>query len=232
MRRILPLLLLLAFSACQDENIPAVPLAGTPDRAYLPQQVGQYAVYRVEQVRHFELIPDVPSTFYVKQVLAAAAPDGPDTLYRLERFRRESPQADWALDSVWTARLDGRRWVQSENNVPFVKLLLPLNPGDSWDGNAFNARPSESYTLESAGEPLALLGDLSFDETATVVQQDFYTLINKDYRKEVYARGVGLVLKEWEVYQYINDSQSPFYAQDSIVGGLFYRETLIEYGQE
>jgi len=217
--------------SCSEESIPADPAQVQKGMEYFPTQVGTYVEYQVRRINHQELVANDTSDFYIRQVIASVDDSGSTPIYRLERFRKNTLAESWKLDSVWTARIEERRLVQVENNQPFVKLVFPASLPLSWDGNSYNGMPEEDYELSSIDVSYSLNGE-SFPLTATVTHNDAYTLIDQDTRVEVYAANIGLIHRKKEVYSFINDSQSPFYAQDSIVGGEFYEEVMIDYGVE
>lgn len=222
--------------ACGEEVIEVSPEATNAGKEYYPLKVGQYTEYGVTQINHKELVDDDTMEFFLRQEITGVEEGGQYPVYRLELSKRNTLNSQWQVDSVWTVRDEGNRLVQAENNVPFVKMIFPLQEGLNWDGNSFNIRNVEEYEAMNIGQayilgPINNIPENSFENTLTIIQHDSYTLIDQDSRREVYAAGVGLIHKKRETYQYINDSQSPYYAQDSIIAGIFYEQTLIAYGE-
>lgn len=218
-------------ASCEEETISVGPEQMLRGQEYFPLEVGRYTEYSVRQVNHKELIEDEYLQFFIRHEITEASAEGADSVFRIERFRKPTLIDDWEADSVWTVRREGNRIVQVESNVPFVKLIFPLQTPLTWDGNAYNIMPQEDYSLEKVDSAYSLNG-FEFERAATVVHKDAYTLIDQDIREEVYAAGVGLVYRKRETYSFINDSQSPFYAKDSIISGIFYEEVLLDYGEQ
>lgn len=221
---------ILLLASCAEEVIEVDADALNAGKEYFPLKAGSYVEYSVNQVLHKELVDDEFQNFFLRQEVASVDTSGQYPIYRLEISTKTKLTNEWVLDSVWTVRDEGSRLVQVENNVPFVKLIFPVQESLEWDGNRYNTLSIEEYEAINLNQPYDL-GMESFDNTLTIIQKDNYTLIDKDSRMEVYAAGVGLIYKKKELFKYINDSQSPFYAKDSIIGGIFYEQALIGYGE-
>jgi hypothetical protein len=89
-----------------------------------------------------------------------------------------------------------------EENLRFIRLVLPPGDGSTWMGNVFI--PSSvsdgfyddwEYEYESVDIPYSLNG-FNFDSTLTVLEVDDSTAITKRFSKAVYAKHVGLVYKD------------------------------------
>ena len=161
-----------------------------------PLATGNYSIYDVTEQRFSLTAPPATSTYQVKETTGPAYTDiTRQTAYRLQRFRRADARAPWQPDSVWTARTDGRQLVRTENGADFVKLTFPLANRSRWNGNRLNRFAEDFYELQRVDEPFRV-GNQTFAQTATVVQQNDSTLVSQDRRVEVYARLVGLVYKE------------------------------------
>jgi hypothetical protein len=190
-------------------------------------QEGQELVYQVTKITHQELVRDDTSRYQLKQVLANVEQGDGFELYRMELYVRANSNAVWQIDSVWSVKNEPQQIVQQESNIPYLKAVFPAYKSLFWDGHAYNRLGRKLYTVESIDEPYTVKGKV-YEKAMAVVQSNTKSLLSKDSRLEVYSAGKGLVYKRWEVYQYINDSQSAFYGKDSIIGGVFYEQTLIQ----
>ncbi|HLK31170.1 MAG TPA: hypothetical protein VKT28_21500 [Puia sp.] len=110
-----------------------------------------------------------------------------------------------------------------ENNLRYIKLAMPLDNGFSWQGNSYiNTTPQSpddidysyldgwNYTYDSIGSPYTVLAG-TIDSTLIVRQQDealgdptdLAHYSERNYSIEVYAKGIGLIYKDFlhETYQ-------------------------------
>ncbi len=81
------------------------------------------------------------------------------------------------------------------NNRMTVKLTFPVKEGKNWDANSFNAQPEKTYRFQNVHAPFSDQG-MHFDSTSTVVQKDQENLISRDFSREIYGLGSGMVFKE------------------------------------
>lgn len=225
------------FWGCEGEAI--APQDIYPGSNYFPLAVGNYSVYNVEKTRYnFGRAPEY-SCYQLKEVVADSFSGvGGETVYRLERYRRESEEMIWEPDSVWTARKSPARVVVVENNVPLIKLVFPLKIDLRWDGNALNSRKEQVYALKPTLEALVkdiespLDVDSLLGQSLTVIQQESMdTVINYIQKAEIYVEDVGLFYKKSVNLHYC--ATSPECVGLGILeSGWRYRQTLIAYGKE
>ena len=120
-----------------------------------------------------------------------------------------------------------------ENNLRYQKLTLPIQNDRSWKGNTFIDTYSLysdlkyladwDYTYEAVGERQTI-GPFEFENTLTVKQRDEFLgqdpkisttqYAEKNFGLEKYAKGVGLVYKEfihWE-FQGAQPGRSAFFS--------------------
>jgi hypothetical protein len=173
--------------ACSD---CAVPSAGLE---FFPLQVGSYVEYDVQE-QEFALGRAPQETRYqLKELVAEKYVNvAGQTAYRLVRFRRQTATERWQTDATLTARVaTNGQAIKNENGNDFVKMLFPVYEKSTWNGNAYNALGEDQYELKQLNKPWQ-----TFENTATVLQQNDSTLVGQDKRLEIYAANVGLVYKE------------------------------------
>ena len=197
---------------------------------YFPIEKGLYWDYEVD-LTTYNLLDSMPSHFFLREVVADTFTDLSGGLsYRLERLTRDSEDLEWELDSVWTARVSPGQAVRTENNIQFIKLTFPLAEGKQWNGNALNNRGEESYRVEGLGLSMQV-GDTTYDGTLVVVQREILdTLVFRDIRKEYYARGIGLVKKEFIQLNYCSTEEC--FGQQQIDSGRKLYMELVAYGKD
>ncbi len=214
--------------ACREQAVDPDPSRLGVD--FFPIENGMYWEYEVD-LTTYNLLDSVSSHFFLKEVVADSFTDlSGDHSYMLERFVKYAEADEWELDSVWTARVDIYKAVKTENNVAYVKMVFPVEEGTSWNGNALNARQEERYQARNLGVDLAV-GDSTFANTLTVVQREVLdTLVFHDVRREYYARGVGLIKKEFIQLNYCSSPEC--FGQRQVDSGRRYYMYLVANGKE
>ncbi len=224
----LALLFFVLLASCTRDEVSPI-LFGT---TYYPITPGHYVIYKVKRITYNELADNELEEFERKEVIVGPFTDASGReVHRLELFARADASEPWRMDSVWTVRKEPARLVRVENNEPFVRLVFPAHDGATWNGNALNDFPAETFRAEVPDAPFSLAAG-SFSRPIRVVQRQDSSIVNRDVRFEVYAEGVGMVYRKIEVYQYVNNFLSPFYGLDSITGGLFVEQTALSWGVE
>lgn len=193
---------------------------------YFPLTTGTYRIYQVGGIRYNSM---ADSTFF-SYMLKESVVDSFENLengisFKIQREKRSDEQQPWVVDSIWTARKDDRIAVIVENNIPIVKLSFPVGEGITWDGNRLNSLDVDEFEMVDVGLPYT--SDYgSFDNSVTVVQEDFPTnLVNTISKKEIFGEDVGLLYKENIILIY-NQSTG------LINSGLRYYQFLVAYGEE
>lgn len=133
--------------------------------------------------------------FQLKDTTVATAVDNENVVnYRIERYKKTATQ-NWVFQKVLSKRVINNRAEELVDNKRYVRLVFPVKTDRNWNGNLYNNDDAQTYLITSANEPMAI-GNLQFDNTATVNQINDVNLIREDIINETYAKGIGLVLKE------------------------------------
>lgn len=192
--------------ACSEQEQVAPDLGAD----YFPLQVGNYSIYEVEETT---LLPSTPVTnvsYELKiTVTDSIVNDKGEVTYIMVREKRINSTDGWENVETWSATLVNNKVIQNESNISFVKLIFPPSLNLSWDGNQYNNLPynggiesfydgsDKPYSISALDQPITLSTGFAAENSLTVVQNDYNDEITGiDERKEVYARGVGLVYKE------------------------------------
>jgi len=107
------------------------------------------------------------------------------------------------LQDVWYENLLDTKAEKVEENIRYIKLVFPVKEGKSWDGNAYNTLGTWNYTYTDVDVPL-IINNNTFDSTLTVLQLDNPLLISYEHSEEQYARGVGMIYKQYTFLDYQN----------------------------
>jgi hypothetical protein len=134
--------------------------------------------------------------------------------YRGERYDRRADSLTWRFRQTFLLRQDEQRAYRREDNLEFVKLVFPVDDNQRWDGHvAFDPYRD----IEVAGQPIQIyadwdyryqsldqpgnVGNITYDSLVVVEGADYENLLNRRLALETYARGVGLVYRELEVFK-------------------------------
>jgi hypothetical protein len=213
---------LIFFNACtkQSEN-PPPPLSD-----YFPLQTGKYITYDLDSLVFINFgAKDTIIHYQVQYYTDSTLIDNLGrTAYRIVRSIRNTPSDPWQADNTFMAVNNGNRIEWVENNLRFIKLTEPVEAGFSWNGNSFidtytiysdvpYLDPSNgwNYVYDSMNVPMILNG-ITIDSTIKVDEvNDTVGLPNNPnsysqitYSAENYAKGIGLVYRNFLYQQYQN----------------------------
>ncbi len=228
--------MLLMFSACDETSDFEIDYK----YGYYPAELGHYVIYNVDSIVYNDNTSSVDSFHYqVKHVIDSTFPDNEGReAYRLVRYKRADESQPWSLIDVWSFVPTTNTLEVSEENVKFVKLLFPPKKDQTWDGNKYVNEDDNwwfwkpipwEYTVTELDVPM-IIGQLQFDSTLTVLQQDEESLIQKVNSVEKYAKNVGLIYKYFlALDKSKGDISRPWTDPDF---GFIFTMTIVEYGQE
>jgi hypothetical protein len=111
---------------------------------------------------------------------------------------------------------------RTENNISYHKLAFPIDEDITWNGNDANTDDEEMYSYEYFHIP-GTYQSLDFDSTLSVLQIDEDNFIEKIFKQEVYASGVGLVYKQVSNLGKVNGI---------VVSGYEIRMEIKDYGKD
>lgn len=214
---------------------------------YFPLEVGKYWIYETDST----IYDDAGTSVYhrVSQVKEEIVEEFEDltgeTNYRIERFWRSADSLPWQVTDVWVASADADRAYRTEENLKFIKFVFPPRADKKWDGNVYI---DETTIVYVAGESLEMfknwgdeyefqsvdvqesIGENTYENVATVLLTGDAVLdsIDRQYALEKYARGVGLVYKDYTILntQCICPGQS---WEEKAEKGFTLKQTLIEH---
>ena len=216
----LALLLIALLTACKKENefFTTAPLSD-----YYPLKVGKYINYNLDSTVFINF--DKKDTIIKYQVKDSIETQITDNLgrpaYRIVRYIRKDATQAWVASNTFMATPTTTTIEYVENNLRFQKLKLPIKDGYTWKGNTFIDTYSLNsttkylddwdYEYDSVNVPLTVGGTL-FNSTLKVKQRDEFlgqdpklpgtNYAEKNYSVERYAKGIGLIYKEFLHWEY------------------------------
>lgn len=202
------------------------------DHEYMPLAVGVYQIYNVTETEYvngptgetqrYELMMEVvDSTSYVNGYYQ----------YIIHRKTRQNADEPWIPKDTWAATFTDREAVVQEGNISFVKLVLPVSANRIWNGNLYNSLGAEEYSISLFAQPMQV-GVQNFTDVVEVTHSnETDAIIGNDVRKELYARGVGLIRRSEEVVTYCSNTPNCI-GEQIIQQGVVLEQVLIEYGKK
>ena len=206
---------------------------------FYPLAVGKTYFYRLDStvvsadsrtllVRSYNIKDSVESTFTDNEGRPS---------YRIFRYSRDTFNVNpWTYTFTYYATIAPNRVEFVDNNLRFVTLTNPITEGSQWNGtqyiNSYTYRYLSDWNFEYRDVNLPYsVKKGSFDTTVTVLQEDYQTYASlpfdvtayqeRRYGKEVYAKGVGLIYKEFLYCQWQPNnpgSTPPYYYQNESYG--------------
>ncbi len=199
--------------------------------SYFPLETGQYREYDIREINYrFDGSIDT-ATFQLREEVAGNFTNDDGTLtWLLQRFTRPNSNNNWRLDSVWTARRSAFGAIVTENNVAFQRLAFPVQEGLSWNGNAFNTLPNQTYQLVQVNQPF-VVNNIRYDSTVTVIQNNLDDpIVGQNIQTEIYARNIGLINKQSIILQFCTEVEC--LGQGVIEIGRDFQQRLVANGKE
>jgi hypothetical protein len=206
---IFPILsLILLFFSCEKDN--SKPLLHVE---YYGLQKGAFVEYEVTEIQHDKdgVVQHDTMNYLLRTVIGDTIIDNQGRIAnKFLRYKRGNAAENWQLTDIWTTIVTENRAELVEENQRIIKLVFPPSKGKEWNPNSFNNLSQEEYAYRSVHNSF-----LDFDSTLFVEQEDFFSLVDRRKKHEVYAKGIGLVNK--------------YYKDLKIVG---FDTANVEYGKE
>jgi hypothetical protein len=163
---------------------------------YFPVNVGHELVYDVDSIVYDDNTGSTtitPYSYQYKEVIAATIIDdiGREA-QRVDRFFRQNDTSPWQVANSWIVSRDNVSVQKVQENTRYVKLLFPLKQNKVWDGNIYNGKGEEDYSIQYLDQPYELNG-VTYSKTAKILQVDDINAIEEIRRHEIYARNIGMI---------------------------------------
>jgi hypothetical protein len=196
---------------------------------YMNLQTGKYILYRLDSTRYDgRNLADTVVSYFAKDTVEGPVTDNLGRSgWRVVRYLRDIASTsanDWQPMLTYQVMPSRENIEVNEANFRYLKLVSPVNEGRSWRGNGYLPdNPYESlyefsndedmqdwqFTYQDVGASLTF-NNKNYDTTLTVVQIADSTNLpivpnvpaSKTYWVEKYAKGIGLVYKEVDIWEY------------------------------
>jgi len=198
---------------------------------YFPVKIGHFLEYEVDSIAYDSEGDHDTLNYYVREVIDSEIEDAlKEPALRIERYKKDSLNHEWQLVDIWSSKRTAVNAQRIEEDKRYVRLVFPVSSTAQWNGNALNTEEEWIHTYTGMGLS-ENYGDLSFQNTVTVLQRDFQSLIDDQYAYEVYAPGVGLIEKYYKVLE-TNTDYTIDPIGENIRGGIEFHFRIINYGEE
>ena len=222
---ILPVFILFA-CAKKNELLSTVSL-----NEYYPLQVGKFISYNLDSTVFINFnTRDTVVRYQVKDSVDAKLTDNlGQPAYRIIRYVRKDASRSWTPNNTFMAVQTPNSIEFVENNLRFIKLVLPIKQDYTWKGNrylTFDPYPSYGfssafmdgwdYTYRDVNSSL-IVGGLNYQNILTVAERDETlgdpkiagtSYAEKTYSIEKYAKNIGLIYKEFIHWEYQGNNKS------------------------
>ncbi len=212
------------FGSCEDQFMGAEIDTGYD---FFPLEIGTYKTFDVMEVTYNAQGPDT-SRYELKTTVTEMVQEEDITYYIMKREQRSDESSAWEIADIWTQRRDQFNGVVVEENIPLIKMTFPVELDKIWDGNAFNSRNSAEYKYVTPNTAIydEILGGA--EKIQVQIADIPQNLVNRDQRYEVYARGIGLVEKNYIVLNYCTANCG----SEEVDSGIIIEQVLTAYGEE
>ncbi len=236
--------LAITFSACEkkSEELPTASL-----QEIFPLALGKTWIYKLDSIVPAAFGTSLlTKTYHAKDSVVSAFSDNQGRLsFIIRRYIRDTAGLKpWSFGTTITATATDK-WVEYvENNMRYIKVSLPVREGYSWYGHAFIDTRNNNYTYldklngwdytwQNVNEQYRLLNK-TYDSTAVIAQNDETTppgpfdpnnFKQRTFGKEVYAKGIGMIYKDFLYWTWQTTPPPAKYQDDSY--GI--RLSLISY---
>jgi hypothetical protein len=231
MKKLVPIVLCVVFFASCKKQSEEIVITQISD--YAPLKAGKYITYNLDSTVFTNFGTVEAHRFY--EVKYATTDSITDNLgrkaFRIIRYIRSTPTGTFLPDNTAMAVNTGSRYEFIENNLRYFKLTLPINDGNSWKGNAaidLIVNPSLGidlaylgdwdYTYENVDQPSPRpISTFNLPNTVTINQRDISSnlpvtpatnIASKDFSQEIYAKGIGMVYRNFLHWEYQKSSGS------------------------
>lgn len=135
-----------------------------------------------------------------------------ELVYRIEQFERQKTKDTWVLRKVFSEYLSQNRLIRTEDNLPLIKMVFPLQLHQKWGSIVF-LDPALRVTVR--GQPLEMfkgwVSELSewqsiwhmdgkkYEQTLTIQTANFENALELRQGLERYTQGIGLIYRELQI---------------------------------
>jgi hypothetical protein len=190
---------IILITACKKTIDMPIQKDFTSDLAYFGLKKGRFIEYDVTHIIHDDEV-DIHDTikFRLKTIIGDTITDNEGRkANKYIRLLWNNSNDTWEIKDIWTAIIAGKNAELTDENQKIIKLTFPINKSIFWNPSIFSTVPSENYIYDKIHIPLNFNNHL-FDSTVTVLQNNYFTLVDYKFQTETYAKNIGLISKYYK----------------------------------
>ena len=205
MRSIVIIIFLSFIWSCTSEDDPEAPVI--TNTSLFPLTMGSSTTYQVTEIiyRQEGRIKDTLSYQLLEEVSDSFTDESNATIFLLDRYQRNDASEEWSFKENWVAKICDNELIVTEENIPFVKLVLPIKKDEKWIATKYF---ETNKVLAIGGEDIDYFKNWEskiidtntkwqdYNNVTTVIMADFENRLEKRYAIERYAENIGLVYRE------------------------------------
>ena len=242
------LLIVFAIFSCSKTEVETF-ADKTRGEQYFPLSVGNWWMYELDSIiydiKGNRLVLDTSHHIIRETIVDTLMNNINKMSYKIERQQLNNDSI-WVITNIWWVYKDLDKVVRTEDNLSFIKLVFTVKEDITWDGNAFIEPHTElivrhdvlentfigwDYIYLNVGQK-ETINDVSYEDVITVDASLPKTIGDIQWRstQEKYAKGVGLIYKNWELLDIntsIGDTSLSVYERSN--EGFLLSQRLINY---
>lgn len=191
-------------------------ITGTP-KDYYPLVIGNYIIYRMDSLKFINFGSEIATySYHAKEVVTDSITDNLGRpSFRVTRYLNDTLESGtWQESIAYMVTPTFNDVEVVSDNQRFIKLVTPVQPDQSWNGNAYiDTKDSPltylddwNYVYANLNQPFMTAGGI-VDSSVTVNEEDYLngdsaTTQIRIYSQEVYGKGIGLIYSKFLQSQY------------------------------
>lgn len=177
---------------------------------YFPLKVSDTWVYDVTEIIYDSLIQNKKNIYQEQyEIVEETNSQLNENTYVIYVSTRSNESNPWVYSKTWSAKISIlNEIIVNEENISYLKILLPIRDGLSWKGNKYNTIEStrtngriDNFIIKDFKKPYK-----DFNSTFKVEESNDINLSYADVRYSVYAENVGLVYRINQYIEYCDQS--------------------------
>jgi len=177
---------------------------------YFPLELNSIIDYQVNELvfRSEGLIRDTFSYQLREEIIDSYINDLDETIYLIDRSTRPSEDHQWQYQNTSQAYISNNQIVRIEDNIPYIKMQLPISTAQLWDGNqlfdsnggltiggeSIDYFKEWNYQIVSDNSSIAV-NDNDFSSVLEISLANHENQVEIRNSKEWYAPNIGLIKK-------------------------------------
>lgn len=230
------------FYACSEDEVEQFDIDYGYE--YFPLIVGKNKIYQVDSITFDTILGktkvDSVRFFLMESIVEKYTNALGDTVFRIERYTRNSDTQPWKLKDVVSAEKNEQTCIRSEQNFRLIKLAFPLNIRSHWnpvlhiDKDVEVKAGNENIKMflywkaevDKIENEKTILGK-KYANVISVFQANSENAIELRRVTERYAKGIGLISNEMEILDTQTISGAPW--RKKAQQGFILKQYLISY---